>query len=91
MRKQTENLFSDAIVYSLDTEKVTEYDNLLVESVLLLQLSGEMTFETSSDKITARSGEIYLVRKHQFMKTTKTPKNNDGKFRYKTGRVFYCK
>jgi AraC family transcriptional regulator, exoenzyme S synthesis regulatory protein ExsA len=77
MRKQTENLFSDAIVYSLDTEKVTEYDNLLVESVLLLQLSGEMTFETSTDRITARSGEIYLVRKHQFVKTTKTPKNNE--------------
>lgn len=77
MRKQTENLFSDAIVYSLDTEKETEYDNLLVESVLLLQLSGEMTFETSSDRITARSGEIYLVRKHQFVKTTKSPKNNE--------------
>lgn len=77
MRKQTENLFSEAIVYSLDTEKETEYDNLLAESVLLLQLSGEMTFETSSDRITARPGEIYLVRKHQFVKTTKTPKNNE--------------
>lgn len=77
MKKQTENLFSKAIVYSLDTEKETEYDNLLVESVLLLQLSGEMTFETSSDKITARPGEIYLVRKHQFVKTIKTPKNNE--------------
>jgi AraC-like DNA-binding protein len=77
MKKHTENIFSDAIVYSLDTEKETEYDNLLVESVLLLQLSGEMTFETSSDKITARPGEVYLVRKHQFVKTTKTPKNNE--------------
>lgn len=77
MKKQTENLFSDAIVYALDTEKETEYDNLLVESVLLLQLSGEMTFETSSDRIIARPGEIYLVRKHQFVKTTKTPKNNE--------------
>lgn len=76
MKKQTENLFSETVVYSLDTEKETEYDNLLAESVLLLQLSGEMTFETSSDRITARSGEVYLVRKHQFVKTTKTPKNN---------------
>ncbi|WP_257668152.1 helix-turn-helix domain-containing protein [Parapedobacter tibetensis] len=77
MKKYTANVFSNAIVYSLDTEKETEYDNLLVESVLLLQLSGEMTFETSSDRITARSGEVYLVRKHQFVKTTKTPKNNE--------------
>lgn len=77
MKKQTKNLFSDSIVYSLDTEKETEYDNLLVESVLLLQLSGEMTFETSTDSITASPGEVYLVRKHQFVKTTKTPKNNE--------------
>jgi AraC-like DNA-binding protein len=77
MKKQTDNLFSDSIVYSLDTVKETEYDNLLAESVLLLQLSGEMTFVTSSDRITARSGEIYLVKKHQFVKTTKTPKNNE--------------
>lgn len=77
MKKHTENLFSDAIAYSLNTEKQTEYDNLLAESVLLLQLSGEMTFETSSDRITARPGEVYLVRKHQFVKTTKTPKNNE--------------
>ncbi|REA64462.1 AraC family transcriptional regulator [Dyadobacter luteus] len=77
MRKQTENLFTDSIVYSLDTAKQTEYDNLLEESVLLLQLSGEMTFETSGDRITARPGEVYLVKKHQFVKTTKTPKNNE--------------
>lgn len=77
MKKQTENLFSNSIVYSLDTEKTTEYDNLLVESVLLLQLCGEMTFETSGDRITARPGEVYLVRKHQFVKTTKTPQNNE--------------
>lgn len=77
MKKPTDNLFSDSIVYSLDTAKQTEYDNLLAESVLLLQLSGEMTFETSSDRITATTGEVYLVKKHQFVKTTKTPKNNE--------------
>ncbi|TBO43566.1 helix-turn-helix domain-containing protein [Pedobacter kyonggii] len=77
MKKHTEHLFSESIVYSLATAKITEYDNLLVESVLLLQLSGEMTFETSGDRIIARPGEVYLVRKHQFVKTTKTPKNNE--------------
>lgn len=77
MRKQAENLFSDAVVYSLETEKVTEYDNMLSDSVILFQVSGEMTFETSSDRITARPGEVHLVRKHQFVKTTKTPKNNE--------------
>ncbi len=77
MKKQTDNLFSDSIVYSLDTDKQTEYNNLLAESVLLLQLSGEMTFETSSERITATSGDVYLVKKHQFIKTTKTPKNNE--------------
>ncbi|WP_113653247.1 helix-turn-helix domain-containing protein [Pedobacter namyangjuensis] len=76
MKKHTENLFSESIVYSLATAKATEYDNLLLESVLLMQLSGEMTFETSGDRITARPGEVYLVRKHQFVKTTKTPKSN---------------
>lgn len=77
MKKQTDFVFSDAIVYSLNTEKQTEYDNLLSESVLLLQLSGEMVFETSTERICARSGEVYLVRKHQFVKTTKTPINNE--------------
>lgn len=76
MKKHTQNLFSESIVYSLATAKQTEYDNLLVESVLLSQISGEMTFETSGDRITARPGEIYLVRKHQFVKTTKIPKYN---------------
>lgn len=77
MKKHTEHLFSEFIVYSLATAKETAYDNLLVESVLLLQLSGKMTFETSSDRITTSPGEVYLVRKHQFVKTTKTPKNNE--------------
>ena len=77
MKKQTDNIFSDSIVYSLDTAKQTEYDNLLAESVLLLQLSGEMTFETSSDRITTKPGDVYLVKKNQFVKTTKTPKNNE--------------
>ncbi|WP_231424719.1 hypothetical protein [Pedobacter sp. Leaf250] len=74
MKKQTANLFSESIVYSLATAKLTEYDNLLVESVLLLQISGEMTFETSDDRITARPGEVYLVRKHQFVKLPKDQK-----------------
>jgi len=76
MKKYTEHLFSESIVYSLAAAKLTEYDNLLTESVLLLQLSGEMTFETSEDSIIAKPGEVYLVRKHQFVKTTKTPKDN---------------
>ena len=77
MKKHPDNIFSENIVYSLDTKKQTEYDNLLWESVLLLQVSGQMIFETSSEKITAHPGEIYLVRKHQFIKTTKTPINNE--------------
>lgn len=67
------NIFSDAIVYSLNTDKQTEYDNILTEHVLLFQLSGEMTFETSEQRIIAQPGQIYLVRKHQFVKATKKP------------------
>lgn len=77
MKKHSDNIFSENVVYSLDTKKQTEYDNLLWESVLLLQISGQMIFETSSEKITAQPGEVYLVRKHQFIKTTKTPTNNE--------------
>lgn len=67
------NLFTSAIVYSLDTATQTEYDNILTEHVMLFQLSGEMTFETSEQKIVAQPGQIYLVRKHQFVKATKKP------------------
>lgn len=67
------NIFSDKIVYSLNTDKQTEYDNILTEHVLLFQLSGEMTFETSEQRIVAQPGQIYLVRKHQFVKATKKP------------------
>ncbi len=65
------NIFSDAIVYSHNTDRQTEYDNILTEHVLLFQLSGEMVFETSEQRIVAQPEQTYLLRKHQFVKATK--------------------
>ncbi len=61
------------IVYSHITEKEREKDGFFAESVLALQISGQLTLETSSQKISTKRGDLLLMRKHQLVKLTKTP------------------
>lgn len=77
MENNSGNTASDVIVFSLNAEKERESDRFLSESVLVLQLSGQLTFETSNERILTKSGDMLLVRKHQFVKTTKTPINKE--------------
>lgn len=56
MKKHTENLFSDAIVYSLDAEKQTEYDNLLADKV---GYNSKSSFNTALKKHTSSTPSEY--------------------------------
>jgi AraC-like DNA-binding protein len=62
-----------SIVYSQIAEKEREKDKFLAESVLALQISGQLTLETSSQKISTKRGDVLLMRKYQLVKMTKTP------------------
>ena len=67
------DIIPGSIVYSQITKKEREKDKFLTESVLALQISGQLTLETSSQRISTKGGDILLVRKHQLAKFTKTP------------------
>jgi len=45
----------------------------LSHNTLVLQVSGEFTLETSSQKVSMRGGEMLLIRKNQLGQITKTP------------------
>jgi len=45
----------------------------LDRSILVLQVSGQFTLETSSQRISMRRGEMLLIRKNQLGQITKTP------------------
>ncbi|TDW96365.1 helix-turn-helix domain-containing protein [Dinghuibacter silviterrae] len=42
-------------------------------NTLVLQVSGQFTLETSSQKLSMRRGQMTLIRKHQLAQLTKTP------------------
>ncbi|HMH23259.1 MAG TPA: AraC family transcriptional regulator [Puia sp.] len=73
MVNNSTDIIPGSIVYSWITEKEREKDGFLSESVLALQISGQLTLETSSQKISTKRGDVLLMRKHQFVKMTKTP------------------
>lgn len=62
-----------SIVYTQLAEKQREKDKFLAETVLAWQISGQLTLETSSQKISTKPGDSILMRKHQLVKMTKTP------------------
>lgn len=71
--KETINILPGSIVYSMITEKEREWDGFLSESILVLQISGKMTVETSSEKFSTQSGDMVLTRKYQLAKISKMP------------------
>jgi AraC-like DNA-binding protein len=61
------------IVYAQISKKEREKDTFLSETVLMFQISGQLTLETSTQKISTRKGDLILMHKHQLIKMTKTP------------------
>ncbi|OJV90971.1 MAG: AraC family transcriptional regulator [Bacteroidia bacterium 44-10] len=78
MVKHLINILPGRIVYSLISEKERETtDQFLSQNVLGLQISGQLTVETSSESFSTKSGDMMLIRKHQLAKFTKSPSNNE--------------
>ncbi|MFC3199953.1 helix-turn-helix domain-containing protein [Parapedobacter deserti] len=71
--KYSAEIVPGRMVYSLNTEKERIRDGLIPESLLVLQISGQLLFETSSEKILTQAGDMLLVRKNQLAKATKIP------------------
>jgi AraC-like DNA-binding protein len=77
MMNHSADIIPGCIVYAQHAEKEREKDGFFAESVLAYQISGQLTLETSSQKVTTKPGEVLLMRKHQLVKMTKTPLNGD--------------
>lgn len=68
---------ANAFVLTIGADKKKESDRFLSESVLAMQISGQLTLETNNDRITMRPGNFLLVRRHQFVKVTKSPSETE--------------
>lgn len=77
MENHSNKITPDVFVFTIDAEKEKESDRFLSESILALQISGQLTLETNIEKMVMKPGDILLVRKHQFVKVTKTPIGKD--------------
>ncbi|WP_255484722.1 hypothetical protein HDF18_07990 [Mucilaginibacter sp. X5P1] len=73
--KQSTDIVPGSIVYSMVTEKERVWDGFLSENILVLQISGIMDVETSTEKFSTWPGDMLLTRKHQLAKITKMPYN----------------
>lgn len=71
--KYSAEIVPGRMVYSLNTEKERVRDGVIPESLLVLQISGELMFETSYERILTRAGDMLLIRKNQLAKATKIP------------------
>lgn len=61
------------IFYSFLSATRKEKVGIHGHNTLVWQVSGQMTLETATQKITTKAGEILLIRKHQLAQLTKTP------------------
>src|SRR5690606_41784880 len=59
-------------VFTIGTDKKKESDRFLSESILAMHIAGQLALETNNEKVTMKPGNILLVRKHQFVKVTKS-------------------
>jgi AraC-like DNA-binding protein len=73
MVNHSSDIQSGCIVYSHITEKEREKDGLFAEHVLAMQIAGQLTLETSSQRISTKPGDLLLMHRHQLVKLTKTP------------------
>lgn len=61
------------IFHSFLSKKQKEKAGSLKHTLLVLQVSGQFTLETVSQKISMRRGQMLLMRKHQLGQITKSP------------------
>jgi AraC-like DNA-binding protein len=72
MRNPTE-ILRGVIFYSHLTSKRKEVAAFLAHNTLILMVSGQLTFETASEKFSIQQGDIMLVEKNQVAQLTKIP------------------
>ncbi|WP_343667850.1 AraC family transcriptional regulator [Chitinophaga sp.] len=72
MQNPTE-IIPGVIFYSFLTSSRRDVVAFLGHNKLILMVSGQLTFETSSQKTTLQQGDIMLVGKNQLAQLTKTP------------------
>lgn len=73
----TSEIIPGVIVYSFHAKEEREKVGFLTQSVLALQISGQLTLETSGQRISIKRGDMLLVRKHQLAIFTKTPLHDE--------------
>lgn len=78
--KYSTDIVPGRMVYSLNTEKERIRDGLIPETMLVMQISGQLLFETSADRILTNPGDMLLIRKNQLAKATKIPRD-DGDYK----------
>jgi len=73
MGENINEIVTNGFVFTIGTDKKKESDRFLSESILAMQIAGQLTLETNNETVTMKPGNIRLVRKHQFVKVTKSP------------------
>lgn len=68
---------TNEFVFTIGADKRKESDRFLSESILAIQIAGQLTLETNNEKLTMKPGNILLVRKHQFVRVTKSPSDTE--------------
>lgn len=71
--KDSEYIETGNLVFSFHTEKEKEKDGFLSDTILIFQLSGRLSLETATEKLSTQTGDILLVRKNQLVKVSKSP------------------
>ena len=77
MRNPTE-IIPGVLFYSFLSSLRKEKVGFFEQSILVLQVSGEFTLETASEKISITRGQMLLIRKNQLGELTKMPLENEG-------------
>lgn len=77
MEKHSNEIPLDAFVFTIGAERKKESDRFLSNSMLAMQISGQLELETNNEKIIMKPGNFLLVRKHQFVKVTKIPTDKE--------------
>lgn len=77
MNNHLNEIQANVFVLTIGADKKKESDRFLSESVLAMQISGQLALETNNDRITMNPGNFLLVRKHQFVKVTKSPSETE--------------
>jgi AraC family transcriptional regulator, exoenzyme S synthesis regulatory protein ExsA len=71
--KNPNEIIPGVIFFSYLTKRHKENVAFLAHNTLVLVVSGLFTFETASQKVSRRKGEMFLIGKNQLAQITKTP------------------